>query len=91
MEFEWDRYKATTNERKHGVAFSEAITVFGDSLELTILNPDHSSGEFRFLSIGKSTSGNLLLVSYTERHGLIRIISARRATSKEYKYYEQNQ
>ncbi len=91
MEFEWDPNKATTNEKKHGISFSEATTVFGDPLELTISDPDHSSGEFRFLSIGKSNVGNLLVVSYTERkQNRIRIISARKATRQEQKYYEQN-
>ncbi len=91
MEFEWDRNKATTNEKKHGISFSEATTVFGDQLELTIPDPDHSSGEYRFLSIGRSNAGNLLVVSYTERQQeLIRIISARKATRQEQKYYEQN-
>jgi len=60
MEFEWGPNKATTNEKKHGISFSEATTVFGDPLELTISDPDHSSGEFRFLSIGESNAGNLL-------------------------------
>jgi len=91
VEFEWDPNKATTNEKKHGISFSEATTVFGDPLELTISDPDHSSGEFRFLSIGKSNVGNLLVVSYTERkQNRIRIISARKATRQEQKYYEQN-
>ncbi len=91
MEFEWDPNKATTNEKKHGISFSEATTVFGDPLELTISDPDHSSGEFRFLSIGESNAGNLLVVFYTERkQNRIRIISARKATRQEQKYYEQN-
>ena len=91
MEFEWDPSKSITNEKKHGINFSEATTVFGDPLELTISDPEHSSGEFRFLSIGKSTAGNLLVVSYTERQkNRIRIINARNATRQEQKYYEQN-
>ena len=91
MEFEWDSSKAITNEKKHGINFSEATTVFGDPLELTITDPEHSSREFRFLSIGKSNAGNLLVVSYTERkQNRIRIISARKATWQEQKYYEQN-
>jgi uncharacterized DUF497 family protein len=90
VEFEWDRNKATTNEKKHGISFSEATTVFGDQLELTISDPDHSSGEYRFLSIGRSNAGNLLVVSYTERQqNKIRIISARKAMRQEQKYYEQ--
>jgi uncharacterized protein len=81
VKFEWDQDKAIKNEKKHGISFSEATTVFGDPLELTISDPDHSSGEYRFLSIGRSNTGNLLVVSYTERHqNQIRIISARKAT-----------
>ena len=91
MEFEWDQNKADNNQKKHGVSFSEASTVFGDPLELTIPDPDHSQEEFRFLSLGRSTLGNLLLVSYTERQEKrIRITSARKATKHEQKYYEQN-
>ena len=91
MEFEWDPKKATKNEKKHGISFSEATTVLGDPLELTISDPDHSSGEFRFLSIGKSNLENLLVVSYTEsQHNRIRIISARKATRQEQRHYEQN-
>jgi hypothetical protein len=91
VDFEWNQEKAARNEKKHGITFSEATTVFGDPLELTISDPDHSSGEYRFLSIGRSNSGNLLVVSYTERcQNQIRIISARKATGHEQKYYEQN-
>lgn len=91
MEFEWDPNKAASNENKHGIAFNEAVTIFGDPLELTISDPDHSIGEYRFISIGRSNIGNLLVVSYTEREpNIIRIISARRVTKQEQKYYEQN-
>jgi len=91
MQFEWDPQKAASNEKKHGVIFSEATTVFDDPLELTILDPDHSVGEYRFLSIGKSATGKLLIVSYTEREkNRIRVISARKATRQEKNYYEQN-
>ena len=91
MEFEWDQRKALSNEEKHGISFPEATTVFGDPMELTIADPDHSMGEFRFLSIGQSSLGNHLVVSYTEmEENHIRIISARRATKHEQKHYEQN-
>jgi uncharacterized DUF497 family protein len=84
MSFEWDDKKASINEQKHGVSFTEAITVFSDPLELTIPDPDHSQGEFRFLSIGCSDRGNLLVVAYTEREpASIRLISARPATKYE--------
>ncbi|MDS4026792.1 MAG: BrnT family toxin [Candidatus Contendobacter sp.] len=60
--------KAVRNLKKHGVSFSEASTIFCDPLELTISDPNHSSGEHRFLSIGRSNSGRLLVVSYTESY-----------------------
>ncbi|MFZ1345151.1 BrnT family toxin [Thiothrix eikelboomii] len=91
MSFEWDNNKASINEQKHGVSFTEAITVFSDPLELTIPDPDHSQGEFRFLSIGRSAQGTLLVVAYTEREpAIIRLISARPATKYERKQYEQS-
>lgn len=88
MEFEWDPDKAAANVEKHGVEFSEAMTVFGDPLELTIADPDHSEDQFRFLSIGVSAAGRPLVVSYTERQGRTRIINARETTPKERKQYE---
>lgn len=89
MEFEWDPKKAATNRKKHNISFYEALTVFNDPLELTISDPDHSLDEFRFLSIGKSSTGRLQIVSYTEREdGRIRIISSRKATRLEKKQYE---
>ena len=91
MQFEWDQNKAKLNYENHQIHFSEASTIFADPLELTILDPDHSVGEFRYLSIGKSSNGTLMIVSYTEREpDIIRIISARKVTIKEQKYYEQN-
>lgn len=88
MEFEWDVAKATSNLAKHGVSFPEAMGVFGDPLEVTISDPVHSRGESRFLSIGISKAGRLLVVAYTERQGRIRVISAREATPKERRHYE---
>ena len=67
MEFEWDPTKADSNERKHGVDFAEVTTVFSDPLEITIYDPDQSEGEHRFLSLGRSMSERLIVVSYTER------------------------
>ncbi len=91
MKFEWDPVKALRNKKKHGITFSEALTVFNDPLELTIPDPDHSSGEFRFLSIGKSDKGKLQIVSYTEnQNGIIRIINSRKATPREKRQYEHN-
>jgi uncharacterized protein len=91
MELEWDVAKAESNLEKHGVSFPEAMAVFGDPLEVTIPDPDHSEGEFRFLSLGSSAQGRLLVVAYTEREGRIRLISAREATSKERRKYESEQ
>ena len=88
MDFEWDSEKAASNLQKHDVSFSEAATIFGDPFEVTIADPDHSEGEFRFLSIGRSQSSRLLVVAYTERDNRIRIISARPATPKEVRNYE---
>ena len=88
MEFEWDTKKADSNIAKHGVTFSEAMTVFGDPLEIAIADPDHSEEEFRFLSMGRSPSGRLLVVAYTEREGRTRIINAREANPRERRQYE---
>ncbi|MCP4667219.1 MAG: BrnT family toxin [Deltaproteobacteria bacterium] len=88
MEFEWDPDKEQANVSRHGVDFVEAATVFGDPLELTTSDPDHSAGEFRFLSIANSLFNRILVVSYTERKDLIRIISARIASPKERRQYE---
>ena len=68
MEFEWDPAKAAANLKDHGVGFTEAMTIFGDPFELTIADPDHSESESRFLSIGASATGRLLVVAYTARN-----------------------
>lgn len=88
MEFEWDIDKATSNIEKHGVSFAEAMTIFGDPLEAAIPDPDHSEEEFRFVSVGRSAQGRLLVVAYTEREARIRLISAREAAPKERRNYE---
>ncbi|NKC10834.1 MAG: BrnT family toxin [Gammaproteobacteria bacterium] len=91
MDFEWDQDKAANNKKKHGISFPEAMTVFGDPFELTISDPGHLSGEYRLLSIGHSSTGKLLVVAYTERQqNNVRLISARKATTQEQKYYEQS-
>ncbi len=91
MEFEWDSEKAGINHGKHGVTFLEAASIFGDPLEITIPDPDDSSEELRFISLGTSNAGRLLLVSYTEREPRIRVISARIATPRERRHYESEQ
>ena len=88
--FEWDLKKAKTNMGKHGVSFEEASTAFKDTLSLTINDPLHSSDEKRLVLIGMSYNNRILVVVHTERGGNIRIISARKATKKERKYYESN-
>lgn len=89
MEFEWDRRKAERNLRKHGVSFEEAVSVFTDPEELMIDDPDHSLEEERFVSVGMSVLGRLLVVGYTERGSKIRLIFARRATMPERFDYEE--
>ena len=90
MEFEWDRDKEQSNVRKHRVGFAEAMTVFNDPLEITIEDRGHSLDEERFLSLGTSEAGRLLVVSHTERQsGRIRIIGARTASRRERRQYEQ--
>jgi uncharacterized DUF497 family protein len=88
VEFEWDAGKAASNLSKHGIGFAEAMTVFNDALEVMIADPAHSDAELRFVSIGVSESGRLLVVAYTERDQRIRIVSARQATPRERRLYE---
>jgi uncharacterized protein len=89
VQFEWDRAKATANRKKHQVSFHEAATVLEDSLSTTFPDETHSEDEARFVTIGASTSGKLLVVAHTERNETVRIISARRATGREREFYEQ--
>ena len=88
-EFEWDAQKAAENLRNHGVAFDEALTVFADPLASIFDDPDHSDEEHRELIVGHSAEQRLLVVSFTERER-VRIISARQATARERKNYEEN-
>jgi uncharacterized protein len=90
LSFEWDENKAKSNVTKHGVSFDEASTVFGDALSLTIPDPAHSQVEGRFIIVGQSYRGKLLVVVHTERGDNIRIISARRASRRERKTYEES-
>ena len=87
--FEWDSKKAEANLSKHGVSFTEAVTVFGDPLSMNMPDPDHSEGEQRFIVLGMSDRYRLLVVSYTELPPRTRIISARLATRYERKQYEE--
>jgi uncharacterized protein len=89
MEFEWNPDKAIINLKKHNISFQEATTVFDDSLSVTFPDPDHSTGESRYVIIGISGLGQLLVVSHTDREARTRIISARRASRHERRFYEE--
>jgi uncharacterized protein len=89
MEFDWDEQKAASNLSKHEVSFDEAKTVFDDPLYVDFYDPDHSDDEERYLIIGGSNQGRLLITSYTERRESIRLISARVVTRSERKVYEE--
>ena len=89
MRFDWDEGKAAANRAKHGVSFNEAATVLGDSLGWTYPDQEHSESEQRWMTIGASEAGRVLVVAHSdEGEGTIRIISARRATRKERRFYE---
>jgi uncharacterized DUF497 family protein len=90
MTFEWDRFKAKSNLWKHGVSFEEAITALWDPLSKTDNDPDHSVEEHRFITFGLSVRQRLLVVSYTEEHEVVRLISARLATRREREIYEES-
>ena len=88
--FEWDEEKADGNLKRHKVSFQESATIFHDAFIATQLDPDHSEDEERYISIGYSVKGQLLVVSHTERDGRTRIISCRKVTAKERKIYEKD-
>jgi uncharacterized protein len=86
-QFEWNPAKAKTNLAKHDVSFNEASTVFDDPMFITVLDDEHSQDEQRYITIGLSKDGQLLMVAHTERDNRVRIISARKATKNEEKFY----
>ena len=88
LNFEWDEEKAKANLRNHRVSFEEASTVFSDPFSITIPDPDHQT-EQRYIDIGNSDRGQVLVVVYTERGARIRIISCRKATPTERRRYEE--
>ena len=90
MTFEWDEAKAAANLVKHGVSFDEAKTVFNDPLFVDFYDPEHSVEEHRYITIGESKQGRLLIVAYTQRDEAIRLISAREVTSTEREAYEES-
>jgi uncharacterized DUF497 family protein len=88
MNYRWDPAKAKANINKQGVEFADAAGVFEDPDAITIEDPD-SQGEQRFLSIGLDVLGRIIVVAYTYRDDDVRLISARKATKKEVKIYEE--
>ena len=91
LSFEWDARKAAANLRKHGVSFEEASTAFGDPLAAIFDDEEHSDREMREIMVGHSYGKRLLIVSFVEKPGVIRIISARKATKRERINHEENQ
>ena len=90
IHFEWNKLKSLANKRKHGVSFEEAKTVFYDENAMQFDDPDHATREDRFIMIGISFKLRVLVISHCEREGdVIRIISARKASRHEVKYYEE--
>ncbi|MGD0458235.1 MAG: BrnT family toxin [Terriglobia bacterium] len=89
MIYEWDAEKAKGNLRKHRISFEDAATVFLDPLALTFPDPDHSSGEDREITIGRSSRQQVVFVSHCQRGDRVRIISARKATRGEHRQYEE--
>ena len=85
--YEWDAHKSAKNIQKHAVTFEEAATVFDDPMFVTVVDAEHSTDEERYITIGLSKQGRLLMVAHTDRRERIRIISARKATRKETKFY----
>lgn len=89
LAYEFDPDKAASNLKKHGVRFEEAFTVFSDPLASTLSDDQHSEGERRFVTVGRSTANRVLFVVYTERGSRIRLIGARLATARERREYEE--
>ena len=85
--FEWDANKAELNLRKHGVTFEEATTVFDDPMFITVVDNEHSIDEERYITIGRSEQGRVLMIAHTDRGGRIRIISVRKATRNEEQFH----
>lgn len=89
MGFEWDERKRSRNLRDHEIDFGESTEVFDDPLALVRFDPDHSRGEYRFIIVGRSRRGRILLPVFAERGAEIRIISSRRANRREVRAYEE--
>ena len=89
LRFEWDPKKGVENLARHAVSFEEASTVFGDPLGRIVTDPRHSAEEERYVLLGHSEQQRLLAVMFTERAGAVRLISAREATRRERREYEE--
>jgi uncharacterized protein len=89
VEYEWDPEKDRINREKHGVSFAEASTVFLDTLQVTVPDERHSIEELRFRTIGYTAMNRLIIVAHSDRAERIRIITAREATPRERRQYEQ--
>jgi uncharacterized protein len=87
--FEWDEVKAKANLKKHGVSFDEGKTIFNDPFLFTFADNEHPVNEERYINIGLSASGRVLILTHTERQDKIRIISCRKATVHERRFYEE--
>jgi uncharacterized DUF497 family protein len=85
--FEWDPDKASKNVEKHHVSFDEAANVFDDPMFITLIDDEYSTDEERYITIGLSSRGRLLMLAHADRKDHIRIISARRATKNEGQFY----
>jgi uncharacterized DUF497 family protein len=90
LSFTWDERKNRQNQKKHGVSFDEAQSVFFDDQAREFFDPEHSEDEERFVLIGYSHRGRILVIVHTDRGDRIRIISARQATRKERRHHEEN-
>ena len=88
MKYQWDKNKATSNLKKHGIEFADAVSVFSDELAITI--PDNRFDEERFVTIGTDVFGRILVIAFTWRSEDIRLISARLAERRERKQYEED-
>jgi uncharacterized DUF497 family protein len=91
LDFEWDEAKAVANLKNHKISFEEAKTIFADPFSITIDDPKHSVDEHRFVDIGVSPGGKILVVFYTERKRKTRLISCRKATKAEREIYEERE
>ena len=89
LSFEWDEVKAKENLRKHEVSFEEGKTIFNDPFLFTFPDYEHSVDEERYVNIGLSVTGRILILTHTERQDKIRIISCRKATARERRFYEE--